>query len=345
MAKLGLKIFLLVAIVALGNALLFHQFHLPFGWGNDNVYAKEVYWEKHKDDFNTIFIGTSRVYRQMDATLFDSLTNHETKSFNFGIAGAAAAEMYFYLNKLLAEDKGKLKFVVLELCDVDVIAKENLHTRDQKYWYNFSAWRFSVHAILQSNYSLEEKATGILYNSISFGESILKFDLLKDVWKFRYSKPNELFLGENKDGFVPMEDVKVNKDFVLGQRKEFLSDTNINANRREVSIETFKPNAQQKFISAHYNKLNGIVSKLQAKGIQVFVVLAPRMKEMQYKNTVPVFAKLDSRIKINLADASLHPEFYEWNLDFDAGHVNKEGSRILTRKLAEAFLHLKTDKP
>ena len=345
MKKLGLKIFFVLGLVVLVNQSIYRWFNLPFAWGNDIAYAKETFWESHKDNYNTVFIGTSRVYRQCNATLFDSLTNHETKSFNFGIDGISASEEYYYLDKILCADNGKLKYVFLEWCDVDVIAPKNLHTRDQKYWYDFSSWWFTVGSILQSNYTLEEKMTGALYNTVSFFENLLKFDLLHEVWKFRKTQPNELFLGENSDGFVAMDDMKVNKDFGLSLRKEFLSDTTINQTRKAVSIETFKDNAQQKFIPAHYNHLMAIISRLQAKGIQVFVVLAPRMKEMQYKNTVPGFKKMDNSMKINLADASHNPEFYQWDLAFDAGHVNKAGATILTRKLADAFVQLKTNKP
>ncbi|MES2570644.1 MAG: hypothetical protein V4710_11400, partial [Verrucomicrobiota bacterium] len=52
------------------------------------VSEKLAYFARHRDEYDTLFIGSSRVYRQIDPALFDQVTREAgvpTRSFNLGI--------------------------------------------------------------------------------------------------------------------------------------------------------------------------------------------------------------------------------------------------------------------
>ena len=337
MKELFLKtlLFLLIAIAI--NNLLFRSFNLPFCWGNDIAWAKTDYLLKHKDEFNTLFVGTSKTYWQADVTAFDSLTNHKTKTYNFGIDAIAGAEIFNYTDNLVSLDKN-IKYVFIEVYDVDLIIKQNLHTCRQKYWLNFDAWYFTVKSICTSNFKVEDKYRGLFYNTITLFEWILKMDLLKDVNRFKHTPPNPDYLGNNNTGFVALGDEKVDTAYHLFYRNHLLKDTSINSKLAEASIRAFtNPGDSIRFNTAYYQKLKHVVKSLEDKNIKVFLVIAPRTTELQLSNIVPAFTKTDNCTKINLADARLNPEFYKLQNAYDPTHLNKQGDRLYTEKIATAF--------
>lgn len=337
MAKFAFKLILLISIAVAANNLLFKAFHLPFCWGNDIAWAKAKYLLNHSRDFNTVFIGTSKTYWEADVTAFDSLTGHKTKSYNFGVDAIAAAEMFYYTDNLVQLDTN-IKYAFIELYDIDLIIKQNLHTRRQKYWTNFDCWLFTVESIRDSNFNFEEKLRGITNNTITFFEWLLKFDLLKDVVRFKSAKVNEGYLGVNQTGYVALGDEVVDTAEHLGRHRLLLSDTSVNFKFAAASNRVFARSADSVcFNYAYYEKLQKVIRNLQNRNIQVFLIIAPRTNEVQLSNIVPAFLKTANCEKINLAEARLNPEFYELDYAYDPTHLNKKGGKIYTEKIAKAF--------
>jgi hypothetical protein len=337
MIKFALKLLLLLGIVIVANNLLFKVFRLPFCWGNDIAYAKAQYFLNHSKDFNTVFIGTSKTYWEANVTLFDSLTNHKTRSFNYGVDAIAAAEMFYYTDNLVRLDKN-IRYAFIELYDIDLIIPQNLHTRRQKYWSNLDSWLFTMRAIWDSNFNLNEKLRGFTNNTITFFEWLLKFDLLKDVVRFKSAKVNEGYLGVNQTGYVALGEEVVDTDEHLARHRLLLNDTSVNFRMAVASNRVFAHFADSiRFNNAYYNKLQEVINSLQSRNIKVFLIIAPRTNEIQLSNVVPAFLRAKNCDKINLAEARLNPEFYELNYSYDPTHLNKSGGRIYTEKIARAF--------
>ena len=337
MKKLLLKLFLLFVILVIANNLLFKLFKLPFCWGNDIARAKTEYLLQHKAEFNTLFVGTSKTYWQADVTAFDSLTNHKTKTYNFGIDAIAGAEIFNYTNNLVKLDPN-IKYVFIELYDIDLIVKQNLHTCRQKYWLDFDAWLFTIRAIWDSNFNAEEKRRGLFNNTVTFFEWLLKVDLLKDVNRFKHSHANTDYLGNFNTGYVPLGEEKVDTEYHHFYRNHLLQDTFISSRLANASVKVLTNSGDSiRFNTAYYNKLKEEVKNLQAKNIKVFLVVAPRTTELQLSNFVPAFLKIENCPKINLVDARVNPEFYVFNNAYDPTHLNKQGNKIYTEKLAKAF--------
>ena len=59
-----------------------------------------------------------------------------------------------------------------------------------------------------------------------------------------------------------------------------------------------------------------------------------------YQVLLPVFDAIDIRHRIDLANPFEFPEFYAIENHFDGGHLNDQGARLLTRKLAQKFSEL-----
>src|SRR5438067_11257008 len=106
-----------IALVALATTSLaiYHALPLPLV---EEVWAKLRAFNKNKDDFTTVFVGSSHVQTGIAATQFDAALRemgHDSRSFNFGISGVRPPESFFIARKLLALKPKRLKWIVIEL--------------------------------------------------------------------------------------------------------------------------------------------------------------------------------------------------------------------------------------
>ncbi|MCP3933638.1 MAG: hypothetical protein GY705_31610, partial [Bacteroidetes bacterium] len=103
--KYFLKNILLYFLIYLGLSFII-SICVPYHWGNPLYSVKISYLEKENDrPFNTYFFGSSRVFRQFDPTLFDSLahafTNEEIRSYNMGAPGTIVPQTYYLYERFL----------------------------------------------------------------------------------------------------------------------------------------------------------------------------------------------------------------------------------------------------
>src|SRR5437016_1679781 len=90
---------------------------LPFPAIDDGVSQKLRFFAAHKDEFDTLFIGSSRVYFQISPAIFDGVMRESgsaTRSFNFGIGGMFLPESAYVLEQLLTTKPRNLRWVVIE---------------------------------------------------------------------------------------------------------------------------------------------------------------------------------------------------------------------------------------
>ena len=327
---------MLVIVGLFNNVLLLVLWPSSYCWGNPVANTKNEYFVKH-NEFNTIFIGTSKTCNQADVATFDSLTDGRTKSFNFGVAGVCAQEILYFADNLIELNKN-IKYAFVEIYDIDLIDLENLNTTTVKYHYNFDVWTFTVNSMWHSNFGFVNKLQSTGISSIAFVEWLFKFDMLKDVIAYNSSLGKEAGdLGINHTGFMPRSGEELNFPDQPESRREYLLDTASDRRMETATRRIFNSYKTLKFNAPYFNKLQALVSRLESKKVHVFLVMAPRINDAQLSNILPVFMKIDGCSKINLADPWTNHEFYEMQYSFDARHLNLTGSEIYTQRLAEAF--------
>src|SRR4051812_12025023 len=109
-----------IALIAFaGSCLAIHAIR-PFP-DIPKLAAKLRYFRTHKDEFDTIFIGSSHVYRGIVPKTFDRVTEEAavpTHSFNFGLDGMQPPESLYFLDQVLLTKPARLKWVFVELEEV-----------------------------------------------------------------------------------------------------------------------------------------------------------------------------------------------------------------------------------
>ena len=82
------------------------------------VREKLAHLAAHGDDYDVIFVGSSRIQNHIMPALFDRLTAEgglPVKSFNAGVSSMHTPEDGWYLEQILARKPARLRWVFLEI--------------------------------------------------------------------------------------------------------------------------------------------------------------------------------------------------------------------------------------
>lgn len=93
------------------------------------VREKIEYFSKRRGEFDAVFIGSSRIHTGIVPRIFDRMVRshgHVLHSFNLGVGGMHAPEVFYFLRAVAAQKPPRLKWVFVEL--------ENFHTEIPKQW-------------------------------------------------------------------------------------------------------------------------------------------------------------------------------------------------------------------
>ncbi len=111
---------------------------LPFPEIDGGVSQKFRFFAAHKDEFDTLFIGSSRIYFQISPAIFDRVTRESgmlTHSFNFGVGGMYLPETSYLLEQILNLKPRNLRWVFIEYDELQTKwSSENQTSRRALYW-------------------------------------------------------------------------------------------------------------------------------------------------------------------------------------------------------------------
>jgi len=315
---------------------------LPYYIGNPSYGVKLKYYKKNNLSFNSVVFGSSRLYRQVNSVLLDSLLkNHNLSTYNFATAGAYNPESYYIYEKFI-QDIGvdKIKYAFLELQSLDYIGlSKNIKTSRGSYWNTFRILNYSFGYINNSTISASEK---IKIKKIYLSSFVYGLFEVKHIFNlFRFNNPNK---GIN--GYYPLDlEVKDSVDFeiresLLASSIDWLSDTTkvferIDAAKKMNSIEYSSLSINH----IHQSYLEKLIAESKKKGIHLFIVLPPRLTSESYQELVPVIKALPQGNAIELASYTSYSKLYLAENSFDIGHLNSRGANIFT-----TFLAKKTDE-
>jgi hypothetical protein len=107
----------------------------------EGVEAKLKFFVAHKDDFDTLFLGSSRFYYAISPEIFDETTRENgvpTRTFNFGVDAMYPPETFYVLEQILKARPGNLKWVFVEMEEIQNKWTNNtLGTQRLLYWHDW----------------------------------------------------------------------------------------------------------------------------------------------------------------------------------------------------------------
>jgi len=308
----------------------------------------------HGDEFDTLFIGSSRVNFQILPSLFDQTLaegGRPTKSFNAGILGMRPPEEGYFLDQVLRQPHRRLRWVVIELVSLEARTPKS-RTGSARFaaWHDgprmllLWTWTKAEWAHLQGDSSARNGA-GVSWAevwepmsvwlghlppfcrrmaNIGQGSSLSEAWFFTDPAKNRKQKNAALALGAQQDGWTPYQaDQEMDEQARQNYQKSYEEDL-------KSPSSPFHDPASDAATEAM------LAAVVRAGATPIFFV-PPMTTEKYYCPPAGMAGKMTIW---NFSDPHRYPELFAPESRHDFIHLNTAGSRQFTRILAQKALEL-----
>jgi len=299
--------------------MFFVRLLLPDYLGNEQFLRKMHYYDKASDNINTVFIGNSLINRHVIPSVFDAHTDVPTYSYNIAADATNMMERSYLIEHFLEEyDVDRVFMLVNHSLE---IREPNLHTLRLVYYHDWKRLRFSL------KYA-DNNVQQIKYHLMSFMENQFSMFRLRALANYKQTIKTTPPHMIRTRGFLAMDEedhkkrpqapgyAKRNKEKslkTLKKAKRIKDYTNYELTTRDLAI---------------IEECNRLKKLVEAKGTELYFVFLPNSPGNYTYN-------LDN--KVYLGNGNEFPEFYEFEYHFNRGHLNREGAKIFSSRLAQAF--------
>jgi len=321
---------------------------LPFPEIDGGVSQKFRFFAAHKDEFDTLFIGSSRIYFQISPATFDRFTRESglsTHSFNFGIGGMYLPETGYLLEQILKLKPLKLRRVFIEYDELQTKwSPQNQTSRRALYWAD---WK-RVSLLLRK---LADAGTDPLWlpNPAKIRDIILRQGDEKNsrslltfyVTQFERNYTNTARAADVLDYFFGRDTTE--------HRASYLG----------AASDGYVPRAGEMSPSqtaAYGRGLAAMMAQRSTRPLSPYTVAAYRQcaTEVRDLGATPIFLIAPSMTQIDIAtentglpgvvmafnNPGTYPELYRSDVRRDGQHLTKSGAEEFTRLVAANFVKL-----
>lgn len=313
----------------LATSLVYHALlppSLPEG-----VAEKLEFFAKHKDEFDTLFVGSSRFYYAVSPEIFDNVTRENgvpTRTFNFGIDGMNPPENFYVLEQILKTEPRNLKWVFVEVGDIETKSHANiLSTQRLLYWHDWPRTALTLRKALDPQGTAEwYKKLGRLWSARR------TFVVHLSLFEKQFTN-----VGRAADFLPSQTEIPAEKSrFQLGPKGDGyrlagtpMSPERAENFRRKLAQEVAA--APPEFIDPYAESAyRDCASKIRRFGAKPIFVVAPSIFQspLRFRESPPPAPLLVFN------DSKAYPQLYDPKVRVDEQHLTNEGSAEFTRLLA-----------
>lgn len=313
--------------------------------------SKLDHFAAEKDEYEVLFLGSSRMYRHLIPKTFDremDAYGHELDSFNFGVYSMKFAESYFILNKLLDLKPKNLQYIFMDYGWDFRVGADNWRTDRGSHHHTFarSTWIFQSilksqeDSVIRKAFLLFDNAVPLVYNYSNTGK--LK-ELLQSWERFgsevSATKPNseQGYQEPDKDGYFPIEK---EKDPSFEKRRQKLLQELDEYEQSKPKLSKIKTKTKQGLSKYELTEIEKLTTKLEQQGIKIIWVNSPVVRG----KTANRQFRLDNSYQdgsiqnlISFSDPEQYPTLFQFSKRFDWQHLNQKGSEEFTKLLTKDF--------
>jgi hypothetical protein len=310
---------------------------------------KYEYYKAHKDEYNTLFFGSSRVYSHVVPDVFDAEVNRingsnaqageasqvKVNSYNFGIPAMRAIDSAVLIEEVLADPPKNLKWVFFEsILDKGYEPIPNARTQRAMYWHTWKNTRLAAQYILASDESLTSKVVLLsshllpfLYQQMNVGR------LFNQVLPSRLSAEELAVTAE----FTANEGYYGLTDEADPVRQEFLQNQAAYAEQvAALKAVQSTPVTGDPYLSANKQMLLTRVSQtIRAAGAEPIFLEPPSLHPVNDFQAAQQLGTIDRLLSYK--DPNRFARLYSPQQRHDADHLNAAGSEEFTRLVANDF--------
>jgi hypothetical protein len=293
------------------------------------IFPKWSYFQKHRDRIDVLFLGSSRFYHQIIPPQFDTAVG-KVRSFNFGYDGMWPPESFYLLRQILALRPAQLKWVVIDLMDINTqLDERNNSTLRMAYWHDLAHTRLAFRDILESKFNPGQKFNLLAQHGRHCFSQILNLGRGADLLQQRLEgkKPRKKpYLWEATAGYEAgpargMEG-KLRDGFV----------TTVERLKLGLAPMPVRP--------VFRDALRDLIADIRRAGAEPIFVIAPTINGRENFTEIP-----DGATVIPLNDPAKYPELFNPDKHYDAWHLNEKGAVDFTTLLAEKFVERMKAQP
>lgn len=302
--------------------------------------AKLEHFAEHRDEFDLVYLGSSRVYRSFVPELVDAelaARGHALRSFNLGVAGMGDFEADWLLREVLAMEPERLRRVVLEVpLYSPELFEANAHSARVIAWHDFEGTLGALeatellagasrHELLRLH--LELWARRALH--LGQGRRLIARALGDDRERARHGLSREM-LGAAR-GYLALEDTPGEE--YARRRGEFLAQPQEHARRVErIPVDRrLRPGLG----SYPLGLLAERVASLRAAGIEPIFVAVPGARARATVYSLVDEGRVEGLLDFN--DPARYPELFTPESRFDRNHLTRESAARFSRTFAAAL--------
>ncbi len=303
----------------------------------EGVAEKLSFFAEHKDEFDTIFLGSSRFYYAISPKDFDHLTGENgapTKSFNFGIDGMNPPETFYVLEQILRTEPRNLKWVFVEADNIETKSHlKILGTQRLLYWHDWPRTALVLRKALNPrpgtkwyerlNRLWSAKRELILHLGLfqkQFTNVGRAVDFVSAIFENR-TRQSEPLLGPAGDGY------RLAGAAMGPERAELF--------RRKLADEV--SGSRSGFIDPYAEgAYRDSAAKIRRAGAQPIFVVSPGIFQspLRFRESPPPAPLLVFN------DARAYPQLYDAKVRVDEQHLTSDGAAEFTRLLALEFVRV-----
>jgi hypothetical protein len=273
------------------------------------------------ENFNTLFFGTSKIYRHLDPGLYDSVMRQNSRSYNLAMGNLFPFRLYDAIEGIIKAKKEKNIDLFIEIAPLAKVGE------------NYDVVQ------IQNSLSLERLSITNSYLQSFEKKSVVSMALVETcraiAWKYlsptlikKYIDAEECSTWNKnaiqKNGFVPLE---IETENIIVQRYDPVDYPH--------PPKSEPLNGDDAFVDFVVKK----ASQFKNLGVRkIYFVIPPRIYRGDHVLMATMKKKLNELgfVVFDLADHGKYPEFYAADLSFDRTHLNTKGARRFTIQLANA---------
>lgn len=325
------------AVVALALSL-----HAP--WPEEYGYAAKLdYFEQHKDEYDVVFIGSSRIFRGVDPRIVDAelaSAGIPLRSFNLGIGGMGAFETDYLLRRVVEMKPARLKWVIFEglAWDPGFRLTQNTYAARTVFWHAPAETRNALVATLHHDATWLEKADLfvthvqlLLWRFANYGSGSSFAAKLAGVRRDEFGRaltPEQLADGR---GYQSLEILSDKDDALL--RAEMLADLKrIEGKIAEMSAERLKRPDLSGFDT---EALRAQFRAVESIGAKLAYVLPPAVEARS--ELLGLHERGDIPLLFDFNQPDAYPDLFESSRRYDKDHLSRKGAEEFSHLLGAAF--------
>jgi len=316
------------------------------------VQDKLGHLSRHGDEYDVLFVGSSRVQFQIMPVVFDRVAGENgvpVKSFNAGVAGMGSPEDAYLLEEILRRPHARLRWVFVELARLGTGLDREATVRFS-YWHDATRlqliarrlWEQACEAqaklernhaaTLEARYeiwsTMADKLSGHvrhwLWRFVNLGAGSRVADFCLRTRTDRH--PGERNLGENGDGWV-----------TAGRDRQKMTAEAREKYERTYADRLAKPAGKERGDAVSQYALEQLVATITKAGAVPVLVIPPTTFEQNFY----AIEQRERELEIfDFSDVRQNAELFVPERRIDVDHVNTAGAELFSLALGRRFVEL-----